>query len=229
MRPRAGRQFRALLRKDLRLELSTRDTLLSMLLFALLAMVLFQFAIGTRTDDATPFAGGILWATVALTATLGAGRAWVAEREQRVLEGLLAAPVSRLALLASKATTIALSLVAVEVVAVPAVLLFFVESPEVADLGWIALVCLLADVGIGALGALFAAIAVFSRTRELLLPVLFLPALVPVVIAAAGATHAVTKGTNDLAEYRGYCGFLGVYAVIFVLVAYATYDHVFDD
>ena len=58
---------------------------------------------------------------------------------------------------------------------------------------------------------------------------LFLPSLLPVVIAAAGATHAVAAGTNDLAEYRGYCLFLGVYAVIFGLVAYATYDHVFDD
>ena len=79
------------------------------------------------------------------------------------------------------------------------------------------------------LGALLASMAVFTRARDLLLPVLFLPSLLPVVIAAAGATHAVTMGPNDLAEYRGYCMFLAVYAVIFGLVAYATYEFVFDD
>ena len=89
--------------------------------------------------------------------------------------------------------------------------------------------CLLANLGIAVLGSLLACLALFARARELLLPVLFLPSMLPVVIAAAGATHAVVGGTNDLAEYRGYLLFLGVYAVIFGLVAYATYDHVFDD
>jgi heme exporter protein B len=227
--PRAPAQLRALLLKDLRLELRTRETVVGTLLFALVAMVLFQFAVGTRTDDATPFAGGILWAVLGLTAVLAAGRAWVPEREGRVLEGLLAAPVSRLVLVSAKAVTIALHMVAVEVVAVPLAVLFFVEEPSPASFGWVALVCLLADVGIGVLGALFAAMAVASRARELLLPVLFLPSLLPVVIAAAGATNAVSAGTIDLPEYRGYCLFLGVYGVIFSLVAYATYDYVFDD
>jgi heme exporter protein B len=229
MRPRPLAQLRALLLKDLRLELRTRDTIVGTLLFALVAMVLFQFAVGTRTDDATPFAGGILWAVLGLTAVLGAGRAWVPEREGGVLDGLLAAPVPRLVLLGAKAVSIAVYMLAVQVVAVPLAVLFFVEGPTAASFGWIAIVCLLADAGIGLLGSLFAAMAVASRARELLLPVLFLPSLLPVVIAAAGATNAVSAGTNDLAEYRGYCLFLGTYGVIFGLVAYATYDYVFDD
>jgi heme exporter protein B len=227
--PRAARQLRALVLKDLRLELRTRDTLAAMALFALIAMVIFEFAVGSRTDDLTPFAGGILWATLALTAVLAVGRSWVPEREQRVLDGLLAAPVPRLVLLAARTIAIWLYMAAVELLAVPLAVVLFVEEPEAADLGWTALVCLLADLGIGVLGALFASMAVFARARELLLPVLFLPSLLPVVIAAAGATHAVTGGPNDLAEYRGYCMFLGVYAVIFGLVAYATYEYVFDD
>ena len=230
-RPRtsAGRQLRALLLKDLRLEMRSRDTLVAMLLFAVVAMMIFQFAFGARGDDLTPVAGGIMWATLALTAVLGVGRSWVPEREQRVLDGILSAPVPRLVLLVAKAGAIYAYLFAVEVVVVPLTNLFFVKSPEPSDFALILVVCLLANLGISILGSLLACLALFARARELLLPVLFLPSLLPVVIAASGATHAVAAGTNDLSEYRGYCLFLGVYAVIFALVAYATYEHVFDD
>jgi heme exporter protein B len=233
--PRWPRQLRALLLKDLRLELRTRETVVAMVLFAVVVMVIFQFGFGTRADefirsgDLTPLAGGLLWVTIALTSVLGVGRTYVAEREQRVLDGLLVAPVSRLLLMVAKAIAIVAYLAAVEVVAVPLLGAFFVDSLSLADVGWIAIVCLLADLGIAVLGTLLASLALFSRARELLLPVLFLPSLVPVVIAAAGATHAVAGGANDLAEYRGYCLFLGIYALTFALVAYATYEVVFDD
>jgi heme exporter protein B len=228
-RPSWGRQVRALLLKDLRLELRTRDTAVAMVLFSVVAMLIFQFAFGSRGADLTPYAGGILWATLSLTAVLGVGRSWVPEREQRVLDGILAAPVSRMVLLVAKALAIYAYLLAVEVVAVPLVMLFFVRGSVAGDLGLIVLVCLLADLGIAILGSLYAGLALFARARELLLPVMFLPSLLPVVIAAAGAVNAVAGGTNDLAEYRGYSLFLAVYAVIFALVAYATFDHVFDD
>lgn len=228
-RPAWRRQLRALLLKDLRLELRTRDTVVAMLLFAIVAMTIFQFAIGGRGDDLTPVAGGILWATLALTAVLGVGRSWVPEREQRVLDGILGAPVPRDVLLVAKAGSIYAYLLAVEVIAVPVMTVFFVRRPDPSDLLLIGVVCLVANLGISILGSLLAVLALFARARELLLPVLFLPSMVPVVIGATGATNAVTAGTNDLAEYRGYCLFLVVYAVIFGLVAYATYEHVFDD
>jgi heme exporter protein B len=224
-RPSWRRQLRALLLKDLRLELRTRDTVVAMLLFAIVAMTIFQFAVGGRGQDLTPVAGGILWATLALTAVLGVGRSWVPEREQRVLDGLLGAPVPRDVLLIAKAGSIYAYLLAVEVIAVPVMTVFFIRRPDPSDLLLIGVVCLVANLGIAILGSLLAVLALFARARELLLPVLFLP----VVIAATGATNAVAAGTNDLAEYRGYCLFLAVYAVIFGLVAYATYEHVFDD
>jgi heme exporter protein B len=229
VRPAWSRQLRALLLKDLRLELRTRDTIVAMVLFSVVAMMIFQFAVGSSGDDLTDVAGGILWATLALTAVLGVGRSWVPEREQRVLDGILVAPIPRLVLLVSKVGAIYAYLLVVEVIAVPLAALFFIRHGQAADLLLVAGVCLLANLGIAVLGSLLACLALFARARELLLPVLFLPSLLPVVIAAAGATHAVAGGTNDLAEYRGYLLFLGVYAVIFGLVAYATYDHVFDD
>ncbi len=225
----ASRQFRALLLKDLRLELRTRQTAIAMVLFAVVAMMAFQFGFGFRVDDTTPLAGGILWATLALTAVLGVGRSFVPEREQRVLDGLLLAPVSRNLLLVARAASVFVYLVVVEVITVPLVTVFFVQDPAATDFALIAVVCVAANFGISILGSLLAAMAVFSRARELLLPVLFLPALLPVIIASAGATHAVLGVSNDMPEYQGYVLFLLVYAVIFALVAYATYDHVFDD
>ncbi|HWH15451.1 MAG TPA: heme exporter protein CcmB [Miltoncostaeaceae bacterium] len=222
-------QLVALLRKDLRLELRTRETAVSMGLFALVAMIIFQFAIGQRADETTPFAAGIMWATIALTAVLGVGRTWVPEREQRVLDALLVAPVSRLTLLVARALALVVYLLAVEAVVVPLAVLFFVRGAEPADAPLIALVCVLADLCIAVVGAFLASMSVFSRARELLLPVLLLPSLVPVVITASGATHAVLGPARDLAEFRGYCVFLAVYALIFSLVAYATFDHVLDD
>jgi len=229
MRPRVSRQLRALLLKDLRLELRTRETAVAMGLFALVAMVLFQFTIGTRTDDATPFAGGIIWATLALTAVLGVGRTWVPEREQRVLDALLVAPVPRLALMTARAVALVLYLLAVQLVVVPLAVVFFVRGAAVSDLALVAVVCVLADLAVAVVGALLASMSVFSRARELLLPVLLLPALIPVVIAAAGATHAVLGPAQELGEWWRYCVFLGVYGVVFSLVAFATFDHVLDD
>jgi heme exporter protein B len=227
--PRWTAQMWALLKKDLRLELRTRDTLIAMVLFSVLAMLVLQFAFQRVEDNLTQFAGGLMWVVLALTAVLGVGRSYVAERDQGVLDGLLVAPVSRLVLMTAKAISIVVYLLALEVIVVPLIGVFFVKGPYFADLGWIALACLLANVGIGVLGSLMAALALHGRARELLLPIIFLPSLLPVVIAASGATHAVTQGPNDLAEYRGYCLFLLVYAVTFGLVTFATYESVFDD
>lgn len=224
----AVRQFRALVLKDVRLELRTRDTAIAMTLFVVIAMVILQFGFGTRESDLTRFAGGLLWVPLAFAAVLGVGRSYVAEREQRVLDGLLVAPVSRFVMLLARAVAIVGYLLAVQVVAVPLLGIFFVKGPYWGDIGWLFLICLIADVAIGVLGTLVAAMAVFTRARELVMPVIFLPLLVPVVIAAAGATHAVV-GPNDMAQYRNYCLFLVGIAVTFGLVAFATFDAVFDD
>lgn len=224
-----ARPLAALVAKDLRLELRTRQTVVGMFLFALVAMVLFQFTVAARVDDATGFAGGLVWATLALTAVLGVSRAWAAEREGRVLDGLLIAPVSRGSLLVSKACSLFVHMLALELVVIPLAVVFFVRGAGPVDLLLAGGAALLADVGIATLGALVASLAAFARGRELLVPALFLPALLPLVIAAAGATHAVLGGPAELEEYRGYCLFLAVYAVIFGLVSYATYEYVFDD
>lgn len=222
------RQLRALVMKDLWLELRTRDTVAAMVLFVVIAMVLLQFGFGTREGDLTRFAGGLLWLPLAFAAVLGVGRSYVAEREQRVLDGLLVAPTSRFVMLLARAIALIGYLVAVQCVAIPLLGVFFVRGPYWGSVGWIALAALLADIGIGILGTLVASMAVFTRARELVMPIIFLPLLLPVVVAAAGATHAVV-GAHDMSSYGRYCLFLGGFSVLFGLVAFATFDAVFDD
>ena len=229
MSPRSRRQYAALLRKDLRLEFRTRETVVAMGLFSLVVIILFQFTVGSRIGDMRAIAGSIMWATLALGAVLGVGRTWVPEREQRVLDAILVAPVSRLVLLCARATALVIFLLGVQVVVVPLTAIFFVNGTSAVNLLLVAGVCMLADICIGVLGALLSSMSVFSRSRELVLPVLLLPSLIPVVITAGGATDAVLGPTRQMAEYRGYCLFLAVYAVIFALVAYATFDYILDD
>ncbi len=229
MTPSRLRQFRALVVKDLRLEMRTRDTFVVMVLFVVIAMVILQFGFGTRESDLTRFIGGMLWVPLAFAAVLGVGRSYVPEREQRVLDVLLVAPLSRFVMLLARATSIVAYLLAVQVIAIPLAGIFFVREGDYwSEVGWILLAAVLADIGIGILGTLVAAMAVFTRARELVMPVIFLPLLLPVVIASAGATYSVVV-SNDMAQYRNFVLFLGGFAVLFALVAYATFDAVFDD
>ncbi len=222
------RQFRALVLKDVRLEMRTRDTLVVMVLFVVIAMVILQFGFGVREGDLSRFIGGMLWVPLAFAAVLGVGRSYVPEREQRVLDAVLVAPVSRFVMLLARATAIVAYLLAVQVIAIPLAGVFFVRDDYWPKTGWILIAALAADVGIGILGTMVSAMAVFTRARELVMPVIFLPLLVPIVIAAAGATYCAVV-SNDMAQYRNFVLFLVGFAVLFALVAYATFDAVFDD
>lgn len=225
------RQLAALLRKDLRIELRTRETIAAMLLFAVVAMLIFQFAVAQRVPPAQlpSLTAGFAWATISLTAVLGVGRTWVPEREQRVIDGLLVAPVPRLTFLVARTIALVVYLAIVEVIVLPLAVVFFASDAGFGDLALVLLSALVANVGIAVVGAFLASMSVFSRARELLLPVMFLPMIVPNVIAAAGAAYAVLGPEPDMAEYRGYCLFSGVYAITFGLVAYAIYDYILDD
>ncbi len=200
----------ALARKDLLLELRGRDTLPAMVLFVVAMLVAFRFALPQEQEEA---ARGLLWVAIVFTALLGLGRAFVPEREQGVLDGLVLAPCDRSAIWLGKVLATLAFLVAVEVVALPAFDLFFTDV----DAATVAAVAL-ADVGICAVGVLLAAMAVAGRARELLLPLLFLPLAIPIVVGGVGATV-----TDDPARYLG---FLGLYDAIFAILAWATFEYV---
>jgi heme exporter protein B len=201
----------ALARKDLRLELRSRDTLPAMLLFVVSALVVFNFSL--PAGSSRPAAYGLLWVAIVFTALLGLARAFAAEREQRLLDGLVLAPCDRSAIWLGKVISMFALLLLAEAVALPAFALFFapVDASLVAGL-------LLADVGLAAVGTLLAAMAAASRARELLLPLLLLPLVIPLVVGGVGASVAADPGR--------YLAFLGLYDLVFAILSWASFEYV---
>jgi heme exporter protein B len=201
----------ALARKDLLLELRSRDTLPAMLLFVLSTLVVFHFALPAETSETAET--GLLWVALLFTALLGLVRAFVAEREQRVLDGLVLAPCDRSAIWLGKGIGVVAFLALAEVVALPAYALFF------GPVGWELVVAVaLADIGLAAVGTLLAAMAAASRARELLLPLLFLPLVIPVVVGGVGASVSAHPGR--------YLAFLGLYDAVFAILSWASFEYV---
>jgi len=220
----ATAQFSAMLRKDLIRELRTREVLASVFLFVVLALVIFHYAFGAQDADLTFFTGGMLWVTFLFGALLGLNRSFAQEMDEGCLDGLLLCPVDRVTIFLAKTAANLVLLLAIQVVAVPVFTLFFVERSYLADLPLLLAVVLLADLGICALGTLLATISMNSRARDLLLPVLFLPLIVPVLIAATSATTAIFAGDADLAGLAVPLVFLLAFDGVFLVAAYGTYD-----
>ena len=177
----------ALVRKDLRLELRTRESVPTMLLFSLSTFVLFHFGLDLDTLDGD-LAAGVLWVTILFAAVLGINRLFVAEREEGGFDGFLLAPVDRSSLLVAKALVLFSFLVLVELAVVPAFAVLLLGPPLSQALPSLIGVLLLADAGIAVVGTLVGALAVQTRARELIGPLLSLPMMVPLLMAAAQAS-----------------------------------------
>ena len=175
--------FEAILAKDLKVELRTLQSVPAMVLFAVTTFVLFRFGLD-REELNGSLAAGVLLATVLFAAILAINRLFVAERDEGGFDAIRLAPVDGTALAAAKATALVVYLLVLEAIALPVFAVFFLDSW--AGLAPLAGVLLLADLGLAATGVLVSAIAANSRARDLLVPLVLLPLLVPVMIAAGG-------------------------------------------
>jgi heme exporter protein B len=201
----------ALTRKDLVVELRSRDTVPAMLLFVVGALVVFHFALSE--DSSRLAAAGMLWIALLFTALLALVRSFVAERDDGAIDGLLLAPCDRSAIWLGKTLSVFAFLALAEAVALPAFALFY----EPVSWELIAGVAL-ANVGIASVGTLLGAMAAAARARELLLPLLFMPLAIPIVVGGVGATLAE--------EPSRYLGFLGLYDIIFAILSWASFEYV---
>jgi heme exporter protein B len=218
----------AILRKDLRVELRTKESVPAMALFAVTTFVVFHFGLD-RDRLEGELAAGVLWVTLLFAAILGINRLFVAEREQAGFDGILLAPIERNALLVAKAAALFFYLVALESIALPVFALFFLDSGFWGALPVLLAIVVLADIGIAVVGALLSSIAVNTRARDLLLPLLLLPLAVPVMIAAAAATDPLLTTPVDRSDSLQWLAVLALYDGVFGLLAYALFDFLMEE
>jgi len=218
----------ALVRKDLRLELRAFESVPAMLMFSVSTFVLFRFGLD-RSSLEGDLAAGVLWVTLLLAAVLGMNRLFVAEREQGGFDGFLMAPVDRTALFVSKALVLLGFLLVVELAAVPAFVLLLLQPGAGQALPELLAVLALADVGIAVVGTLIGALGVQTRARDLIIPLMALPLLVPVAIAAAEATAPLFAAGGAEAFHARWLVVLALYDGVFGLLAYAVFDFLLEE
>jgi heme exporter protein B len=217
-----------LFRKDILVEARTRESLTAMGLFSITAFVLFHFGLNRDTIDGD-LAAGVLWVTLLLATVLAVTRLFVAEREQGGFESLLLAPIDRTAVFVGKAAALLAYLVVVEIVAIPAFDILLLRGTVLDAMPDLLAVIALADIGLAAVGALVAALGAEANARELVVPLLLMPLLVPVVIAAAKASSPLLASPSTTEHLGRWLGVLTLYDLAFVLVSVGVFDYLLED
>jgi heme exporter protein B len=220
------RTAQVILWKDVRIEMRTRDAIGAALVFSLLTMVIFNFALNANTPEMRRLASGFFWVAFAFSGTLSLNRSFALEKESGAGRAMVFAPVDAAGVYLGKFLANALFLLITQITVLPAFIIFF-DASIVADRWW-ALVAsfLLGSVAFAAVGTLFSAVASNTRMRELMLPLLFLPVTVPALIAAVETT-SFALGAIDSAGF--WFRLLIVYDVVFVTVSLLIFEYALEE
>jgi heme exporter protein B len=220
-------QLRTLIWKDLLVEARGRETVLAGAVFALLVLVIFNFAFDLRVENVAAVAPGVLWVTVTFAGVLSLGRAFARERDRRTLDGLLLAPIDRSALYLAKVVTSVVSMLVVEVVALPAFIALF---NLVVNLPLLILALVLGTLGLAGVGTLFAAIAAHTRAREVMLPLLLFPIQVPVILATVKSTGAAIRVPGlEPPDVGQWLGLLIAFDALFLGLSVLLFDYAIEE
>lgn len=217
----------AVVRKDLAGELRTREALTSTVFFSLLVLLVFNFAFEPGTRDVTVVGAGILWIAFLFAGILAMNRLMLTEREDGGLEGLMLCPLPRTSLYFAKCISLFLVLGVAEIITLTLFIILF-NVPAEGIVLQLALVALLGTVGLVSLGTSFAAMAVRTRTREVMLPLLLIPVAVPLLIATVECTSAVLGG-RGLVDVQHWLRLLAVFDVLFLAVGYVTFPAILEE
>lgn len=218
------RQIGAIVHKDLAAELHTREILSAMFVFAIIAILSFSFALDLRGAAGKAAAPGVLWTTIAFSGTLGLSRSMAREHHSGGMSGLLLAAADRIVIFFGKALGNLVLMFLVEIVLLPLGTVFFNISLIRAGIIW---VLVLGTIGYAVVGTLLAAIAVNTRAREVMLPILLLPLVVPLLIAAVRATAGLLEGL-PLGEMGAWIRILVVYDLVMTAVSVLTFEYVVE-
>ena len=214
-------------RKDLSIEFRTRTAFLSAVVFALLGLVIFYFAWDPTAVTTNDLAPGVLWVIFTFSGLLGLHRSFGVELADHAIDGILASPVTRESVFLGKAIANLIFVVAVQLIAIPALVIFY-NLPLGTVAGPLLAIGILAAIGLTAVGTLFSAMAVNTRLAELLLPMLALPFFVPIVIGAAQATAKLLAG-RPVVEVGAWIKLLVAFDIIFVAACTVAYPFTVED
>jgi heme exporter protein B len=219
------RAIATILWKDLKIELQTKEAFSASFVFALMVLVIFNFTLDLTTEEALKMGAGFLWIAFAFGGVLALNRSFALERDENCLQGLQLLPVDRGGIYLGKCAANVIFMLIMELILLPLFAVFF-NVDITGRLPQLLAVLLLGTVGFSSVGTLFSAIAVHTRMREVILPILLLPITVPVLIAAVEATaFALGADTDPSFWFR----LLIVYDVIFVTVSFLTFGHVLQE
>lgn len=214
-----------IIRKDLRVELRSRELVSSMLLFAFLSILIFSFALELNRVAREEAISGVLWVTVVFASTLGLNRSMAAEREQGNIEAMLMAPIDRAVIFFGKLAGNLVFTLLVGVMLLPLMTLFY-NKPLFQP--WLLLVLGLGTLGFSTVGTLLAAMTVQTRARESLLPILLMPVALPVLLAAVRATTAILNESPQ-ADWIAWPQIVVVVDVVYLVISYLLFEYVIED
>jgi heme exporter protein B len=219
------RAMAAIVWKDLAAELRSRELISAMLVFALLVILIFNFALELDTKTRASVTSGVLWVTFAFAGTLGLNRSMAMEKDRGCLDGLLLAPVDRSAIYFGKTIGNLIFMFIVEIIVLPVYSVLY--NTNLLQPGLL-LVIFLGSVGYVAVGTLLSSMAVQTRTRDVLLPILLFPVAIPVFIAAVKASSGFLQGI-EMAEIMPWLNLLITYDIVFTAVAFMVFDYVVEE
>ncbi len=219
------RKVLAIVQKDLAVELRTKEILSSMFIFALQVIVIFSFALEMRVENVRQVTPGVLWVTFIFTGTLGLNRSFAREKDRGCLEGLLLCPVDRSAIYFGKLLGNVIFMLIMEAIILPIFLVLFNVSLFQPAL---ILIIVLGTLGYAGVGTLLSAMATHTRAREVMLPILLFPIMVPAMIAAVKATGGIVDG-QELSEIAHWVRLLVAFDVIFLAISFITFDFVVEE
>jgi heme exporter protein B len=220
------RKVFAIVAKDVVAELRTREMLSSMFVFSLLVILIFNFAFDLRAENQKALAPGVLWVAIAFAGMLGLSRSFIMEKDRGSMEGLLLTPVDRSAIFVGKMLGNVLFISVVEVVILPIFMVLF--NLSAGDLPVLAGVMLLGTIGFAGVGTLFSAMAVHTRAREVLLPILLFPVVIPVMLAAVKLTAAILDRLS-FADVQNWFSLLVAFDLIFMALSFILFDYVMEE
>jgi len=226
-RPLAGflKAVAAIAWKDLVAELHSRELISAMLVFALLVILIFNFALELDVKARATISSGVLWVTFAFAGTLGLNRSMAVEKDRGCLDGLLLAPVDRAAIYFGKMISNLAFMLIVEAIVLPVYSVLY--NTKLFNPGLVGVI-LLGSIGYVVVGTLLSAMAIQTRTRDILLPILLFPVVLPIIVAAVKASSGFLQGL-EMAEMMPQIRLLVFYDVIFIAVSFMLFDYVVEE